>query len=333
MNRLSLHLNRYLYPDSRLWLPKKVYSRNYGGNRAIEVLMAKFYMQVHPDFFMKHPKIKKVNEKNMQKLSSIVQSGHDAVERLSAIQRSNTRTLVFYLKATEESPSPRRIRVGIGSLNRVEESIRDILETLGVELPPARESDSLKMRRTQAFKSTLVSFAEVEEYLQTLVDRRDIIAWREERRARFQEILKDLQKQLGVRAIDIRYNWSAESNIVMLRTLMSLIDQEKSVLTHTPWQELQLVMSSDDASLQPVDPVEGHIVINPSHVPLQWLRVMDAVTPALLSSARSFKQRITILQQRAEHEFSMKLQEVLRRKLSGIGEDAVGAVSVRVRQG
>jgi len=318
---------------------RSVQQASRSGSSPVMGLCKKLYMYIHPDFFTAFPALHEVNEANMKHLSNMVEAHDQQQQRPYAAQQQDVdtrgaRTLTFYLKATDESPQPRRIRVGIGSLARIEDSIRDILETLGVALNPPSESESLKMRRTHAFKSTVTSSAEIEEYLASLVDRAEILTWRAERRGRFLQCVEELQHTLGVEEIDIRYSWGAESNITMLTTLLRLVDEERVLCTqHTPWTGLKLVMSSDDASLPPVDPIEGHVVINPSHVPLQWLQVMNAVSLQLLTAARACKVRIASLQRRAEDEFSRKLKDALRAELSAIGEEALEAVSVRVMRG
>ena len=38
-----------------------------------------------------------------------------------------------------------------------------------------------------------------------------------------------------------------------------------------PWHGMTLVFTHDDCSEEPVDAIEAHVLVNPSHVPLQVL--------------------------------------------------------------
>ena len=201
-----------------------------GNDRVTKILLRHFLFQTHPDFFVKHKTEQDVNTQNfaiLQDVHAKLAAGIDD----PAIR--GVRTLVFFVKPTERDPSPRRVKVFIGSLRSLEESMVDILDTAGAALPPDVRA-SLADRHTadtnrssggsEAFVMSGASCtpAQVAQFLDTLVDRRDLMAWRQERALGLTAVLEVVKATLGVEAVDIRYSWSAQNNVTMLDALLSL---------------------------------------------------------------------------------------------------------------
>lgn len=130
-----------------------------------------------------------VNSKNISILTETGSLKHS---------ESNARTLIFYIKPFDRESRPRRVKV---ALNRVISSIREILETLGVDLPARPEGS-----RHQAYVSSNPS--EVKTFLDSLIDRKELMTWRFERMQNFVRVRDILQHTLGVEGIDIRYGYN-----------------------------------------------------------------------------------------------------------------------------
>ncbi len=100
-----------------------------------KILLKKFLLQVHPDFFHQFKPEQAVNATNIPLLRAPgPQPNIDG--STSSREQFKPRSLIFYLKPAENTSKPRRVKV---TLARLTESIRDILETLGVELPSKPE--------------------------------------------------------------------------------------------------------------------------------------------------------------------------------------------------
>ena len=57
-----------------------------------------------------------------------------------------------------------------------------------------------------------------------------------------------------------------------------------------------------------VDWMEGHVMINPSHVPLQWLRVFTSLSSATLDMHNAFQQEIHYLTKCIERLIHLRVQ-------------------------
>ena len=154
-----------------------------------KLLMKRFLFYVHPDFFQHFKLEQSVNAANLQILSNSDESSK------KQDVNNGPRTLNFYIKPSDRDPKPRRVKV---AMNRVIASIREILETLGVELPARPEGAA----RHQAYVSS--NPTEVTEFLDTLIDRKDLMTWRYDRMQNFLRVRDILQHTLGVDDIDIR---------------------------------------------------------------------------------------------------------------------------------
>jgi hypothetical protein len=153
----------------------------------VRQLMKKFMFQVHPDYFLNFKVIQEVNNKNLRLLQSIV----EVSEGFAA--SSDTRSLIFYLKPDETFPEPKKVKV---STNRIIDSITEILETIGVELPdkPSEfeyyknlyQRNNFANRSQQPIHHSEEKIVDSEalailSFFDSIGDRRELIALREEK--------------------------------------------------------------------------------------------------------------------------------------------------------
>lgn len=256
----------------------------------LRILLKKFLFQVHPDYFLTFKDEQKVNENNVKALLAldIFNNGNNSPHQYN----ENTRTLTFYVKASSVTDNkPRRIKI---SIHRVEESIREVLETLGIDdLPPRPEGS----QSSSAYVSA--NPVEVSSFLDTLIDRKEIMLWRQQRMISFLKIKNILQEVLGVKSIDLRLSWSAQNNAYLMASLLRLIESERDSI-YLPWTGLELIFTADDCTSHPIDYIEGQVKINPTHVPVQWIKVLQAVTKDVVHKSALFKSEIMHMQETAE---------------------------------
>ena len=117
-------------------------------------ILRKFLFYVHPDFFSNHKTEQLINENDLKILNQTIEIGHNA-------NSPDTRSLIFYIKPSEVTPFPRRVKVII---TKIFESLREILETIGIDLPPRPEGPP----RTAFITSNP---GEIDELLNSLIDR------------------------------------------------------------------------------------------------------------------------------------------------------------------
>jgi len=201
-------------------------------DRLTKILLRHFLFQIHPDFFAKHKTEQAINSQNYAKLQDVHAKLVAGFEGPTAA--GGVRTLVFYVKPTERDPVPRRVKVFIGSLRSLEESVVDILDTAGATLPSdvrnavtdrhAASASSGGGAKSEAFVMSGAGCtpAQAEAFLDTLVDRRDLMAWRQDRAKGLTALLEVVKGTLGVDAVDIRYSWSAQNNATLLDALLAL---------------------------------------------------------------------------------------------------------------
>lgn len=159
-----------LVPTTRLLVrvaKHRAYSRvatDYG-----KAVMKKFVFQVHPDYFENHKAMQRINAANLSIL-------HNLIDGSIPVDTGVARGLVFYIKPLADDVVPKRVKV---SVHRLEKSIVEILETIGVDVPPATESTN---RRSAGKHSStiLASPKQTLEYLDSMQERKDLVAWREE---------------------------------------------------------------------------------------------------------------------------------------------------------
>lgn len=304
---------------------RRLEHRNHSSTFAnyVGLLHKKLLFHIHPDFFGQFPMEKNCNLVNMQELSTRIAD--------SAKPSNNAmRSLIFYIKPSGTDNSPRRVKI---ILSRLAESMREILEDLDTELPdaPAGGSSSSSTFDSNAhfrsaFNSTIDPL-EVARFLDTIADRRDLMTWRQARNASFLGIQGILQSILGCDRIDLRYNWSAQNNAVLFSSLLSLLE---SIEYKTRMTGLDLVLTADDFC-RPVDAVEGHVLLNPGHVPNQWKDALNAVTPSVLQEAHTARQLIETM----TAEMSVVLGSLVREALYEASKEKLGSkhIFVAVKRG
>ena len=212
----------------------------------------------------------------------------------------------MYIKPSDFDPLPRRAKVILGS--RLPESLREILSDLEGELPDPPTTEREKTNFSTAF-NTQSNPEEVARFLDSLIDRKDLVAWRVRRNEELARVQDEVQTVLGCSSISLRYSWSAQNNAVLFASLLSLVESIGE--SRTKLTGLQLVLTADDSSLQPVDAVEAHVLLNPGHVPLQWKTALEAVTPRLLEEAAQARAQIEELRRTCEADMSARLRDAL----------------------
>lgn len=282
----------------------RLLSYNNDNKTRIKTILKKFLFHVHPDFFHSHKQEQLCNETNVKALLALdIFNDHNNRNDHS----TNTRTLTFYIKGSSVTDNkPRRIKI---SVHRVEDSMREVLETLNVELPPRPEG-------SQSSSSSYISSnpIDVSAFLDTLIDRKEIIIWRQQRMKSFEIVKDELKIVLGVESIDLRLSYSAENNAIMMKSLLRLIENERNTMC-LPWKNLTLTFTADDCS-HPVDYIEGEVRINPTHVPIQWVGVLRAVNNDIISRAAAFKSEMQMVKESAELLATDQLRHTFKELLS-----------------
>lgn len=136
-----------------------------------KTLLKKFMFQVHPDFFTNHKKYQSINATNLKALQTVVESNG------TNTSNQDPKSLTFYIKPAADNIEPKRVKL---PLNRIEKSIIEILETIGVDVPPVPES--VRQKQSFMYSTTVLANPEqVAEFLDSMHARKDLVAWREER--------------------------------------------------------------------------------------------------------------------------------------------------------
>ncbi len=141
--------------------------------------------QVHPDYFHNFKALQEINATNLIALQNLFDQGSTLVSNAS-----DAKSLTFYLKPELFNSKPQKVKV---STIRIEKSILEILETIGVEVPPVAEKRDSILRGTQS--TVLASAEQTFEFLQSMLERRPLIHLREERTA---ELRQQEQVQLYI---------------------------------------------------------------------------------------------------------------------------------------
>ena len=108
---------------------------------------------MHPDFFGHHEKERDVNESNIKRLSEALSSSFGSVSS-GGNEQSSLRTLTFYMKPQDQESEPHRIRIAMGSIGRLVESICNVLESIGAELPERPAGIGTGMRSSDDLSNT-----------------------------------------------------------------------------------------------------------------------------------------------------------------------------------
>ena len=295
------------------------------------VLLKNFLFHVHPDLLMQYKKEMSINAENINHLKNFAASGGS----------NKTRTLLFYLK-TSNSPSdnnettlvkPRRVKVAVASLDKIEQSIREILETLGIDVPSSSKYVN-RNKSSAAFQGTnrtnhRISYTELVEFLLSLVDRADLLQWRHERRLYLAKLVEILKESLGVDRIHFRYSWSSEANMIFIKQLIRIVKEDELDTNERPWKNLSLVLSASTSQF-PVDPIEGHVFINPSDVELRWSQVFSSIDNNVLVTTAAISKRLQTLRQNSMKYLSSHLRSILKKELNYVDDSILNSISVTI---
>lgn len=138
--------------------------------------MKKFMFHVHPDYFHNYKAIQSVNATNWTILQGLVEQKYGS-SSVSG-EATDLKSLTFYLKPAFDNAKPQKVKV---STSRIERSIIEILETIGVEVP--LESDAQANEAAKTAHSTVMASAEQTlEFLHSMYERRSLMQVRASRK-------------------------------------------------------------------------------------------------------------------------------------------------------
>ena len=263
-----------------------------GASEYIKVLIKKFIFHVHPDYFHNHKKLQYINEANLKVLNSLNDNLLIAVygkqnEYGKDNDRNLPRSLTFYLKPNQFAvgqPSsvlnPRKVTV---SLQRLEESLREILDTLGVSVADRSAASYSSGREDLAYSHCIsASPGQILAFLDSLTDRRSLIQWRQDRKKMLHECIQRILHHTGACGVEFRTSWSAQNNMVLLSSILQMAESSRSQLASLPWSGLKLVISTDETQFNLpygyIDYTEKNVYINPTYTPSQWLVALSKYT-------------------------------------------------------
>lgn len=273
----------------------------------LRILYKRFLFYSHPDFFARDTLKQDTNTKNIAALSRIVDALlTDPSFDIQKSAFSDTRSLIFYLKATEDMPRPRRVKISTKDLHR---SIREILEDYDVTLPPlpkgildnytsAVNNSPIPSQKVSILEK--VEMKDIEPFLDTLsIERAELLEWRRERFQAVENAKRTMQEKLGCRDIEVRYSSSPQTNSVTFKKLHELlVEKESSMkLELGRWTNLTLVLTFDDCTGEAVDAVEGEVKLSPAQVPLEWLNTLSSVQKRTSEDALRHRLEIETLEQ------------------------------------
>ena len=135
-------------------------------------ILKKFILYTHPDFFANaNYKLEKtVNETNLKVILDSNDIDNDTNIHMSksqsSLSSSSMRSLTFYIKSDNNTDRPRRVKV---SLSRKIESIREILETIGIPLP-SRPYSSSSSQSSYSIHSDI----EFHQFIDSLIERLEL---------------------------------------------------------------------------------------------------------------------------------------------------------------
>lgn len=126
-------LNPYGY--QRRWLSHTHETMMKTNGEYIKSIMKKFMFQVHPDYFYNFKQYQDVNNQNLRLLQSLFYENNDMnanVQSQGSQLRADMRSLTFFVKPNDLWQEPKKVKV---ATNRLIDSMIEILETIGVEIP------------------------------------------------------------------------------------------------------------------------------------------------------------------------------------------------------
>eukprot|EP01036_Dinobryon_divergens_P026070 gene26070-34675_t len=250
-------------------------------NDYIKLLIKKFVFHIHPDYFHNHKKLQYINESNLKVLNSLNDTLQYSFRQGHVQENGNLpRSLIFYLKPNHftvgklsSSSYPRKVSI---PLQRLEESLLEILDTLGVSVTE-RPTGAFSSGREDLTYSHCVSATprQILAFLNSLTDRRNLIQWRQDRKKMLYEYIQNIMQLTGACGVEFHTSWSAQNNMVLLSTILQMIESSRSQLLSLPWNGLKLIISTDETQFNLpygyIDYDERNVYINPTYTPSQWI--------------------------------------------------------------
>jgi hypothetical protein len=287
-------------------------------NEFIRNVFKKFMFQVHPDYFFHDKKLQEINNINLTLLTNLIDRTDSVNSRLL---NSLPRSLTFYVKVSDlvNDDQPKKVRV---STIRTVDSLIDILETIGVEIPEKPIDfdafyNSLVEKRGEA--SPFVSNRTDEKdpvvdsetlrtlnFLDSLGDRRELILLREERNKIFhdtEEVIlvtrvffayypfQELLRMTGLDKIEYWNSWSLQNNRLLLTSIIHFVEDNRDLL-QLPWNGLSLLFGKDDSPRKDIDYVERTIYIDCSEPSMQWKNSLLKITQQNLRIMREIAEKV-----------------------------------------
>jgi len=266
-----------------------------------KALMKKLLFQIHPDFFHNFKQQQAINTTNLTVLEDLVQGG---------IPDSGTKSLIFFVKPMD-GELPRRVKV---SVRQMERSVVEILQTIGVALPPGAEGFTDDAFATGGGAAVLASPQQILDYLEGMHERRELVAWREDRTRALRLHEQRLLAETGALAVTYRNSLSAQNNSVVLARLLSLV-LEHRVRLRLPWTGMKIVVSpTNSEQTVPIDYLEREILLDPSHVPIQWLQLLQDVDLAALRAVEGQVRKLSNMKGAVETFAAVQLGRAVKRE-------------------
>jgi hypothetical protein len=153
-------------------------ARQMSSSSRIRQLLKKFMFQVHPDFFHNDKHLQQVNATNLSVLQSII-------DQTSTHSDAGVNSLTFYLKPDLVGSKAQKVRV---STTRIERSITEILETVGVEVSDDLEESEPALSSTQS--TVMASAEQTLDFLSSMFERKPLMALREIRATELKRLEK-----------------------------------------------------------------------------------------------------------------------------------------------
>lgn len=235
-------------------------------------LIKKLMFVVHPDFFENYKTMQLVNSQNLRFLQSVSQSGGQPIAL-----PADAKTLVFYIKPDVDEP--RKVKV---SLQRLHESIAEILDAQGVQLP-VKPSDlhtssafaASYPRRESNIESMRLALL---QFLDSLVDRRELIAWKQQRIEQLHGVTLRLLQLTGLKAVDFENCWSAANNCLLLQRLIHALEApaDRLLVGRELLKGMTLVIHNDPMYMEHVDFMESKVFLDCSahEISVEWMNLI-----------------------------------------------------------
>ncbi len=201
---------------------------------------------------------------------------------------------------------PKRIKIAVTTLYRLIDSIKNVLESLGVtEIPEKPKNFNSSSNRSGGSdsnynyqRSSSGQSYEVKEFFDSLIDQRELISLRKDTAQYSKQLLQRVQIKLGVEKITMQSNLSSVNAYALISALLHTIEINESKL-NLPWKGLELVISGNDIPIACVDAVEATICINPTQTPNQWMNAFLNINQQTFQIANRCKKKIEALSQHA----------------------------------